>query len=86
VLFGTEFFWFILLKEKVIVCDGAMGSNLQWQNLTIIEKVHTGFLEVGRDVIETNSFGGGEIYHGNVPDGAKEHIISINDFNFVGIF
>lgn len=72
-----------LLKERVIVFDGAMGSNLQSQNLTIedwgganfencsenllytkpeaIEKVHTGFLEVGCDVIETNSFGGGEV-------------------------
>jgi 5-methyltetrahydrofolate--homocysteine methyltransferase len=72
-----------LLKEKVIVFDGAMGSNLQSQNLTIedwgganfencsenllytrpdaIEKVHLGFLDVGVDVIETNSFGGGEV-------------------------
>lgn len=72
-----------LLKEKVIVFDGAMGSNLQSQNLTIddwggpnfencsenllytkpeaIEKVHVGFLEAGSDVIETNSFGGGEV-------------------------
>ena len=72
-----------LLKEKVVVFDGAMGSNLQGQNLTIedwgganfencsenllytkpeaIEKVHVGFLEVGCDVIETNSFGGGEV-------------------------
>jgi len=45
---------------------------LQRQNLTIIEKVHTRFLDVGCDVIETNSFGG-EIYHGKLPDGAKEH-------------
>jgi 5-methyltetrahydrofolate--homocysteine methyltransferase len=72
-----------LLKEKVIVFDGAMGSNLQSQSLTIedwgganfencsenllytrpdaIEQVHVGFLEVGCDVIETNSFGGGEV-------------------------
>ncbi|HRH44909.1 MAG TPA: methionine synthase [Pyrinomonadaceae bacterium] len=72
-----------LLKERIIVFDGAMGSNLQSQNLTIedwgglnfencsenllytkpeaIEKVHVGFLEVGCDVIETNSFGGGEV-------------------------
>jgi methionine synthase I (cobalamin-dependent) len=49
-----------------------MGSNLRWQNLTIIEKVHTGFLDVGYNVIETNSFSGGEIYHGNLPNGAKE--------------
>ncbi len=72
-----------LLKEKIIVFDGAMGSNLQGQNLTIedwgganfencsenllytrpdaIEKVHQSFLEIGCDVIETNSFGGGEV-------------------------
>ncbi len=72
-----------LLKERIVVFDGAMGSNLQSQNLTIddwggpnfencsenllytkpeaIEKVHTGFLDVGCDVIETNSFGGGEV-------------------------
>src|SRR5687767_13377515 len=72
-----------LLKEKIIVFDGAMGTNLQGQNLTIedwgganfencsenllytrpdaIEKAHLGFLEVGCDVIETNSFGGSEV-------------------------
>lgn len=72
-----------LLKEKVVIFDGAMGSNLQSQNLTLddwgganfencsenllytkpeaIEKVHVGFLEAGVDVIETNSFGGGEV-------------------------
>ncbi|MGI8556050.1 MAG: homocysteine S-methyltransferase family protein, partial [Pyrinomonadaceae bacterium] len=72
-----------LLKEKIVVFDGAMGSNLQSQNLSIedwgganfencsenllytkpdaIEKVHLGFLDAGVDVIETNSFGGGEV-------------------------
>src|SRR6187455_1248170 len=72
-----------LLKEKIIVFDGAMGSNLQALSLTIddwggpnfencsenllytrpdaVEKVHTSFLEVGCDVIETNSFGGSEV-------------------------
>ena len=71
------------LKEKIIVFDGAMGSNLQALDLTIddwggpnfencsenllytrpdaIEKVHTSFLDVGCDVIETNSFGGSEV-------------------------
>ena len=69
-----------LLKEKIVVFDGAMGTSLQGQNLSIedwggpnfencsenllytkpeaIEKTHVGFLEVGCDVIETNSFGG----------------------------
>ncbi len=72
-----------LLKEKVVVFDGAMGSNLQAQELTIedwgganfencsenllytkpdaIAQVHLGFLDAGCDVIETNSFGGGEV-------------------------
>ncbi|MET0626631.1 MAG: methionine synthase [Pyrinomonadaceae bacterium] len=68
------------LKERVVVFDGAMGTNLQVQNLTVddyggaqfegcpeyllisrpeaVERVHAGFLEVGCDVIETDSFGG----------------------------
>jgi 5-methyltetrahydrofolate--homocysteine methyltransferase len=68
------------LRERIIVFDGAMGTNLQVQNLTLddfgglifegcnenllvtrpdaVEKVHAGFLEVGCDVIETNSFNG----------------------------
>jgi 5-methyltetrahydrofolate--homocysteine methyltransferase len=68
------------LKERIVVFDGAMGTNLQVQNLTVddyggpqfegcpeylliskpeaIEKVHTGFFDVGCDVVETNSFGG----------------------------
>ncbi|MFL6208845.1 MAG: methionine synthase [Pyrinomonadaceae bacterium] len=67
------------LKERIIVFDGAMGTNLQVQNLTVddyggpqfegcpeyllvtkpaaVERVHAGFLDVGCDVIETNSFG-----------------------------
>ncbi len=69
-----------LLKEKIIVFDGAMGTYLQSLNLSIdewggpefencsenllytrpdaIESVHAAFLDVGCDVIETNSFGG----------------------------
>ncbi len=68
------------LKDRIIVFDGAMGTNLQVQNLTLedfgglrfegcnenllvtrpdaVENVHVGFLEVGCDVIETNSFNG----------------------------
>jgi 5-methyltetrahydrofolate--homocysteine methyltransferase len=72
-----------LLKEKIVVFDGAMGTALQGQNLTLedwggpnfencsenllytkpeaIERVHTSFLDIGCDVIETNSFGGGKV-------------------------
>src|SRR5687768_7700300 len=68
------------LKERIVVFDGAMGTNLQVQNLTLedfgglrfegcnenllvtrpdaVEKVHAAFLEVGCDVVETNSFNG----------------------------
>lgn len=67
-------------EKPVIVFDGAMGTNLQLQNLTAedfggkeyegcneylvhtkpeaVEKVHRSFLEVGADVIETDTFGG----------------------------
>ena len=69
-----------ILKERIIVFDGAMGTNLQVQNLSLddfgglrfegcnenllvtrpdaVEKVHAAFLDVGCDVIETNSFNG----------------------------
>ena len=72
-----------LLKERIVVFDGAMGSNLQALYLSIddwggpnfencsenllytrpdaIETVHRSFLDVGCDVIETNSFGGSEV-------------------------
>jgi len=68
------------IKERIVVFDGAMGTNLQVQNLTLddfggprfegcnenllvtrpdaVENVHNAFLEVGCDVIETNSFNG----------------------------
>ncbi len=68
------------LRERIVVFDGAMGTNLQVQNLTLddqgglqfegcpeylliskpaaVERVHAAFLEVGCDVVETNSFGG----------------------------
>ena len=68
------------IKERIVVFDGAMGTNLQVQNLTLddfggprfegcnenllvtrpdaVEKVHAAFLDVGCDVVETNSFNG----------------------------
>src|SRR5664280_2527944 len=66
------------LNRKVLVFDGAIGTNLQKMNLTAeqfggeklngcndylvisnpgaVEKIHRSFLEVGVDVIETNTF------------------------------
>ena len=66
------------IKDRVLIFDGAMGTNLQIQNLTAehfggekylgcndylvitypqaVEDVHRSFLEVGVDVVETNTF------------------------------
>ena len=68
------------VNERIVVFDGAMGTNLQVQNLSLddfgglrfegcnenllvtrpdaVERVHAGFLDVGCDVVETNSFNG----------------------------
>jgi 5-methyltetrahydrofolate--homocysteine methyltransferase len=68
------------LKERIVVFDGAMGTSLQSQNLSVedyggaqfegcpeyllvskpsaVERVHAAFLEVGCDVVETDTFGG----------------------------
>ncbi|NOY77450.1 MAG: methionine synthase [Calditrichaeota bacterium] len=69
-----------LLHKKILIFDGAMGTNLQKKNLTaedfggarfegcneylnitrpdVVREIHTSFLEVGSDIVETNSFGG----------------------------
>src|SRR5260370_984032 len=66
------------LAQRVIIYDGAMGTNIQTYPLTaedyggqgtegcneylvmtkpsVIEEIQAGFLEVGCDVLETNSF------------------------------
>ena len=67
------------VSQRVVVFDGAMGTNLQLMNLTAddfggpdlegcnellvvskpeaIDRVHRSFLEVGCDVVETDTFG-----------------------------
>ncbi len=71
-----------LIRERVVVLDGAMGSDLQtrtfdlqrdWMgqenisevlNFTrpeVIQEIHEGFLAVGCDAVETNSFGANKI-------------------------
>lgn len=61
-----------LLKQRILVIDGAMGTMLQenglkagecpelW-NIThpeIVKKIHLSYLEAGADIILTNTFGG----------------------------
>src|SRR5512142_2281568 len=86
------------LQERVIIFDGAMGTNLQKQNLgpdefggeqyngcndylvisypQAVEKVHRSFLEVGVDVIETDSFRANRITLGEY--GLGDRVIEIN--------
>src|ERR1700722_2993119 len=67
------------LAERVLIYDGATGTNLQLQELPAedfggstfegcneilsvtkpeaVDKLHRSFLDIGVDVIETNSFG-----------------------------
>lgn len=59
------------LKERVLVCDGAMGTMLMRYGLTsggcseewnlsrpeVIEEIHRLYIDAGADCIETNTFG-----------------------------
>ncbi len=76
---GADNAYLAALADRVLVYDGATGTNLQLQNLTAddfggealegcneiltitkpeaIERLHRSFLDVGVDVIETDSFG-----------------------------
>ena len=86
------------LNKKVLVFDGAMGTNLQKMNLTaeqfggeqyngcndylviscpeVVEKVHRSFLDVGVDVIETDTFRANRLTLGEY--GLAAQVIQIN--------
>lgn len=87
------------LKDRIVVFDGAMGTNLQVQNLSLedfgglrfegcnenllvtrpdaVENVHSAFLEVGCDVIETNSFNGTPIDFAEYDIGDKAYEMNV---------
>ena len=87
------------LKERIVVFDGAMGTNLQVQNLSLddfggprfegcnenllvtkpdaVEKVHAGFLDVGCDVVETNSFNGTPVDFAEYDVGDKAYDMNV---------
>lgn len=86
------------LEERVLIYDGAMGTNLQKMNLgakefggeryvgcndylvitypQAVEAVHRSFLEVGVDVIETNTFRSNRITLAEY--GLADRVIEIN--------
>ncbi|HKF36618.1 MAG TPA: methionine synthase [Ktedonobacteraceae bacterium] len=87
------------LAQRVLIFDGAMGTNIQRYQLTaqdyggqategcneyllltkpsIIEEIHTGFLEAGCDVIETDSFTGSRLKLDEYDLGALTHEINL---------
>ena len=85
-----------ILRQKIIVFDGAMGTSIQQMGLTAedfhgkegcneylvlsrpdaIESIHARFLEVGCDVIETDTFGGTAIVLGEY--GLDDRIHELN--------
>jgi 5-methyltetrahydrofolate--homocysteine methyltransferase len=88
-----------IARQRIVVFDGAMGTNLQVQNLTLddfggprfegcnenllvtrpdaVEKVHAGFLDVGCDVIETNSFNGTPVDFAEYDIGDKAYDMNV---------
>src|ERR1051326_6005057 len=60
------------LQERVLVCDGAMGTmlyskgifisrcfdELNISNPELVREVHLDYIKAGADIIETNTFGG----------------------------
>jgi 5-methyltetrahydrofolate--homocysteine methyltransferase len=87
------------LAERVLIYDGATGTNLQLQDLTAsdfggadfegcneilvvtkpesIERLHRSFLDVGVDVIETNSFGSSSIVLNEYGIAERAHKLSL---------
>jgi homocysteine S-methyltransferase len=59
------------LENRVLVCDGAMGTmlyskgifisrcfdELNLSNPQLVREVHTDYIKAGVDIIETNTFG-----------------------------
>src|SRR5262249_11016798 len=78
------------LKERVLVCDGAMGTMLYSRgvfinksfdamNLTqaeLVEDVHREYVRAGADVLETNTFGANRIKLGTF--GLADKLTEIN--------
>ena len=87
------------LAERVLIFDGATGTNLQLQNLSAddfggeafegcneiltitkpqaIERLHRSFLDVGVDVIETDSFGSFSTVLGEYGIAERAHELAI---------
>jgi homocysteine S-methyltransferase len=79
------------LTDRVLVCDGAMGTLLYAKgvflnrcfdelNLTqpdLVSQVHDAYVQVGADVIETNTFGANRTKLGTFGLGDETHAINV---------
>ncbi len=87
------------LAHRVLIYDGAMGTNIQSYQLTaqdyggqategcneylvltkpsVIEEIHTGFLEAGCDVLETDSFTASRLKLDEYGLGALTHEVNL---------
>lgn len=80
-----------VLDERVLVCDGAMGTMLYSKgiflnrcfdelNLTepdLVTEVHQSYVRAGADVIETNTFGANRVKLANFGLGTSVHAINV---------
>src|SRR2546425_6508180 len=88
-----------VLAHRVLIYDGAMGTNIQRYQLTaqdyggqategcneylvltkpsVIEEIHTGFLEAGCDILETDSFTASRLKLDEYGIGAHTHEINL---------
>lgn len=82
------------ISERVLVCDGAMGTQLYERgvpkghcydelNLSapdIVQEVHLSYISAGAEIIETNTFGANKYILGKYYDLAKE----VKEINYIG--
>src|SRR5207248_4533854 len=78
------------LEERVLVCDGAMGTMLYAKGIFInksfdalnvtqpdlVAEVHQEYVRAGADIIETNTFGANRIKLGSFGIADKRHAIN----------
>src|SRR5262245_31552151 len=79
------------LDERVIVCDGAMGTMLYAKGIflnrsfdalnlsqaDLVREVHQEYVRAGAEVIETNTFGANRIKLGTFGLGDQLHAINV---------
>src|ERR671939_676638 len=79
------------LDERVLVCDGAMGTMLYSRGVFInksfdalnlsqpdlVQSVHEEYVRAGADILETNTFGANRIKLGSFGLAGKLHDINV---------